>query len=86
MAGLMGSLGSLMDVGRLHNLRGGLMRRLFRVLKWIVLSVLALIGIVLIVTATRCAIASARLEKKIVALRAAGQPVSLVDLASKPVG
>ncbi len=60
------------------------MRRFFKILKWIGLSVVALVSIVLIVTAVRSALAGGRVERQIAALRP-HEPVSLAELAQPPI-
>jgi hypothetical protein len=60
------------------------MRRFLRLLKLAGLIFLGILGIVLIVTAACSVVAGIRLERRIAALRAAGEPLSFVDLARKP--
>ncbi len=61
------------------------MRRFLRFLKWAGLLFLGVLGIVLIVTAVCTVVAEVRLERRIAALRAAGEPMSLADLAGEPI-
>jgi hypothetical protein len=61
------------------------MKRLPKRLKYTLLIVGALVGVGLIAAAAADSDASARLERKMAELRAAGQPLSLAELARKPI-
>jgi HAMP domain-containing protein len=61
------------------------MNRFLKVLKYLGLGVVALVAIALILVALANWMADARLERKVTALRDAGQPVTLVDLIRKPI-
>src|SRR5437016_1213569 len=61
------------------------MRRILRALKYIFLILLALVGVGLIWFAVVNARATAQIEERIQKLRSAGEPVSLKDLARKPI-
>ncbi|MEX0679294.1 MAG: hypothetical protein WD063_19615 [Pirellulales bacterium] len=61
------------------------MRIFWRTLKFAALGLLGVVGVSLIWLAVANAQANGRLEKKLAELRAAGQPLSLSDLARKPI-
>jgi hypothetical protein len=61
------------------------MKRFYKPLKWTLLGLLGIIGIFLTVNGIRVAWAGHRLNERIEALRAAGQPLSLADLARPPI-
>ncbi|HTU25206.1 MAG TPA: hypothetical protein VMF30_07405, partial [Pirellulales bacterium] len=61
------------------------MKRLFRILKWGLLALLGIVGMLLIINAVWFWRASSRLNVKMGALRAAGEPTSLADLAPPPI-
>jgi hypothetical protein len=61
------------------------MKRFWRILKYLGLALLAIVGISLTWLAVANARASARLEQKLAELRATGEPLSLADLARKPI-
>lgn len=60
------------------------MKRFRQPLKLLALGVVALVAIALLVNVVITARAKSRLERAIAALRDAGQPVALIDLAHKP--
>lgn len=61
------------------------MRKFWRVLKFAALGLLGAVGASLIWLAVANAAANGRLEKKLDELKAAGQPLSLAELAHKPI-
>jgi hypothetical protein len=61
------------------------MKRFFKILKWSLLGLLAVAGAFLVVSGIRAAWAGHRLNEKLAALRAADQPLSLVDLVGEPI-
>ncbi len=61
------------------------MRIFWRTLKFTCLGLLGIVGVALIWLAVANAIANSKLEKKLAELREAGEPISLLDLARKPI-
>jgi hypothetical protein len=61
------------------------MRAFLRTLKFTALGLLGIVGVSLIWFAVANAQANGRIDKKLAELRAAGQPLSLADLARKPI-
>ncbi len=61
------------------------MKRLKKVLKWTAIVIGGIVAILLIVNAIWLSSASSRLEKQIAAIREAGDPVCLADLARDPI-
>lgn len=60
-------------------------KRFWRWLKFAILGLLGAVGVALIWLAVANAAADSKVEKKLAELRDAGEPVSLVDLAQKPI-
>jgi hypothetical protein len=61
------------------------MKRLKKIMIWTGIALGAVIAVLLVVNAILVWTTSSRLEKQIAAIRAAGDPVSLADLAPEPV-
>jgi hypothetical protein len=61
------------------------MRRLKKILKWIGIVMVGLAAIALIANALFVSITASRLERQIAAIRAAGDPVTIADLAPPPI-
>ncbi len=61
------------------------MKRLKKVLKWTAIVVVGIVAILLIINAVLVSTTSSRLEKQIAAIREAGDPVCLPDLARDPI-
>ena len=61
------------------------MKRVKKILFWTGISLAALIAILLICAACYCWILGSRLEKRLAAIKAAGDPICLADLARKPI-
>ncbi len=61
------------------------MKRLKKVLKWTAIVVVGIVAILLIINAVLVSTTSSRLEKQIAAIREAGDPVCLADLARDPI-
>ena len=61
------------------------MSRLKRILKWTAVVLLGLVAIGLVANACFVWITDTRLERQLAAIRAAGDPISLADLARKPI-
>ncbi|HEX4142055.1 MAG TPA: hypothetical protein VHY91_00780 [Pirellulales bacterium] len=61
------------------------MKRFFRILRWCLLGLLGIVGILLTVHGIRVAWADHRLNERIEALRAAGQPISLAELTRETI-
>jgi hypothetical protein len=61
------------------------MSRWKKVLKWTAVVLLGLVAIALVANACFVWITDIRLERQLAALRAAGDPISLADLARKPI-
>jgi hypothetical protein len=62
-----------------------MMKRFLKTLRWIAIVAGGLIAILLLVAAVWCWISARRLEKRLEAVRSAGDPLSLAELAREPI-